>query len=99
MMLGARTGAWAKSGGGVPTAKDYVQDGLVAMWDGIENAGWGVHDLSATTWVNLAGGSIEDISLYTQNCEWSDDALIGKERSFIKSSTVLGLGSCPMPKN
>ena len=26
-----------------PTAKDYVQDGLVAMWDGIENAGWGTH--------------------------------------------------------
>lgn len=26
------------------TAKDYVRDGLVAMWDGIENAGWGVHD-------------------------------------------------------
>ena len=41
MMLGARTAAWAKSG---YTAKDYVQDGLVAMWDGIENAGWGTHD-------------------------------------------------------
>ena len=35
MMLGARTAAWAKSG---PTAKDYVQDGLVAMWDGIEGS-------------------------------------------------------------
>lgn len=27
----------------MPTAKDYVQSGLVAMWDGIENAGWGTH--------------------------------------------------------
>ena len=36
-----------------PTAKDYVQNGLVAMWDGIENAGWGVHDGDATTWANL----------------------------------------------
>jgi hypothetical protein len=26
-----------------PTARDYVQDGLIAMWDGIENAGWGTH--------------------------------------------------------
>ena len=54
MMLGARTGAWAKSG---PTAKDYVQDGLIAMWDGIENAGWGVHDPNATVWkeLNLSG--------------------------------------------
>lgn len=35
------------------TAKDYVQDGLVAMWDGIENAGWGVHDSNATVWKDL----------------------------------------------
>ena len=44
MMLGARTAAWAKSGGGVPTARDYVQDGLVAMWDGEWNAGVDIHD-------------------------------------------------------
>ena len=30
MMLGARTGAWAKSGGWV---NPYLTDGLVAMWD------------------------------------------------------------------
>ena len=40
----------------VPTARDYVQDGLVAMWDGIENAGWGVHDPNATVWKDLVGG-------------------------------------------
>lgn len=38
------------------TARDYVQSGLVAMWDGIENAGWGVHDPNATTWKDLVGG-------------------------------------------
>ena len=54
-MLGARTGAWAKSGGGVPTARDYVQDGLIAMWDGIENAGLCVHDPNATVWKDLTG--------------------------------------------
>ena len=37
------------------TARDYVQDGLVAMWDGIENAGWGEHDATATTWKDLVG--------------------------------------------
>ena len=37
------------------TAKNYVQDGLIAMWDGIENAGWGVHDAAATTWKDLIG--------------------------------------------
>ena len=32
----------------------YVTDGLVAMWDAIENVGPGLpHDSAATTWVNL----------------------------------------------
>ena len=35
----------------------YIQDGLVAHWDGIENAGRGVaHDPDATTWKDLVGG-------------------------------------------
>lgn len=55
MMLGARTAAWAKSG---YTAKDYVQDGLIAMWDGIENAGWGVHDPNATVSTDLVGNVV-----------------------------------------
>ncbi len=37
------------------SAKSYVQDGLVALWDGIENAGWGVHDANATVWKDLCG--------------------------------------------
>lgn len=36
-----------------PTAKDYVQDGLVALFDLKENAGWGVFDGTATRWMNL----------------------------------------------
>ena len=43
------------------TAKSYVQNGLIAMWDGIENAGWGVHDATATVWKNLGStGSTYD---------------------------------------
>lgn len=38
------------------TARDYVQEGLVAMWDGVENAGWGLHDAAATNWLDLVGG-------------------------------------------
>ena len=38
-----------------PTA-GYVTDGLVARWDGIDNAGIGVHDPDARTWVDLVGG-------------------------------------------
>lgn len=51
MLINMRNGLMA--GGGKLSAKSYVQDGLVAMWDGIENAGWGQHDPNATTWKNL----------------------------------------------
>ena len=37
-------------------AAAYVQDGLVACWDGVENAGTGVHDASATVWKDLVAG-------------------------------------------
>ena len=38
-----------------PNQCPYVTDGLVAWWDGIWNAGLGVHDPSATTWPDLVG--------------------------------------------
>ena len=74
MMLGARTGAWAKSG---YTAKDYVQDGLIAMWDGIENAGWGVHDQNVTVWKDLVG----DNDLALQNtAHFDENSLVSANR-------------------
>ena len=53
-------GAWGigrKKSPSTPTAASYVQDGLIAMWDGIENAGWGTHDDYATTWKDLIGSN------------------------------------------
>lgn len=38
----------------MPTAADYVQNGLVAMYDGIENAGFGVHDSLSPIWKDLS---------------------------------------------
>ena len=52
MLINMRNGLMA---GKRLSAKSYVQDGLVAMWDGIENAGWGVHDPNATVWKDLTG--------------------------------------------
>ena len=37
-------------------ASSYVQDGLIACWDGIENAGAGTHDAGATVWKDIVGG-------------------------------------------
>ena len=62
----------------MPTARDYVQDGLIHMWDGIENAGWGVHDPNATVWKDLIGdidferqGTFGDDHLYTNGFDQS----------------------------
>jgi hypothetical protein len=35
------------------TAKSYIQNNLIAMYDGIENMGFGKHNNNATTWINL----------------------------------------------
>ena len=61
MLLGARQFFERRGAPAIPTARDYVQNGLIAMWDGIENAGWGVHDPNATVWKDLIGSS--DLSM------------------------------------
>lgn len=48
------------------SAVDYIQDGLVAMWDGIENAGLGAHDGSATVWKDLSDNG-HDIAIPSVN--------------------------------
>ena len=72
----------------VPTARSYVQDGLVAMWDGIENAGWGVHDNNATAWVNLVGGvaDMEFNEIFTNYTYWTDNAIVLADNSVTKKS-------------
>lgn len=49
----------------------YVTDGLVAMWDGEWNAGGGVHDASATTWVDLIGERVAVLN----GCSFADKYL------------------------
>ena len=89
MIIGARTGAWAKAGGGVPTARDYVQDGLISMWDGIDNAGWGVHDPNATKWADLVGGA--DFTL-TENGSFDESSFVCNGLSAKGDGISLGLG-------
>ena len=63
-----------RAGPSTPTARDYVQDGLVAMWDGIENVGFGQHDESATEWKNLAGNADYDVTL-TSKAKFVNNAM------------------------
>ena len=44
----------------VDTARDgYVTNGLVAWFDGVENAGFGVHDETIRVWKNLVAGGTD----------------------------------------
>lgn len=68
---GARQFFERRGGGG--WQNPYVTDGLVAMWDGEWNAGPGVHDAAATTWVDLIGGN--DMTLSSSDISFGDKAM------------------------
>ena len=52
----------------------YVTDGLVGRWDGIENAGAGIHDTSTNRWVDLSGRG-GDFILRTQTASFNETGL------------------------
>ena len=58
--------AWAD----IP-ASAYVQDGLVGLWDGIENAGAQSHDNQATVWKDLSGNGND--GTVSSNVSWTDN--------------------------
>ena len=81
MPLGLRLIATPKSkwDAATRTPDDYVQDGLIAMWDGEWNAGRGVHDDAATIWKDLIGS--RDLTMldmttssrcWEKNCAYTD---------------------------
>ena len=67
------------------TAQDYVQDGLIAHWDGIENVGYGQYDAHATVWKNLVSGGL-DLTL-TNGAQWVLGALQGNGK-LVASTTA-----------
>ena len=73
-MLGADKESFL-GGPEIPTAEDYVQDGLIVMWDGIENAGLGIHDDEAAYWIPAVGDAslkIPATSYWTENALFID---------------------------
>lgn len=85
------------------TARDYVQDGLVAMWDGIENTGWGTHNSAATIWKDLIGNRDWTLGAST-SYEWTANSFDAKDQfaatqDFIDSSVAESLEICCTTKN
>ena len=75
------------------TATSYVQDGLLAHWDGIDNAGIGVHDSSSTTWKNLSPNRLtlaeDGVDLTIRTGQWNDTSLkcVGSSTPAASSTT------------
>ena len=65
-------------------ARDYAQDGLIAMWDGIENVGWSQHDDSATVWRDLSGNN--NTLTLLNNAKFNDNSLITANRNLLTAS-------------
>lgn len=89
MMIAARN-AFLMGGAKTPTARDYVQDGLMAMWDGIENAGWGTHDSTATTWRDLIADA-NHLTLHN-GAHFDDNSLVTAPRNSLTASLPYRLG-------
>ena len=73
MIVAAHQTMLAPQGG--PSSLDYVQDGLYYQLDGIENAGRGVHDASASVWTDLTGNGRDATFINAASgLVWQDDA-------------------------
>ena len=68
--------AWAavSSTAAALTAASYAQDGLVGQWDGLENAGAGLHDSTTNYWTDLTGQT-GDFALFTSVASFTADGL------------------------
>lgn len=54
-----------------PTARDYIQDGLVAMWDGIEHGG------NELVWSDVTGHGFDATQRVNTGWSWSGNAYVG----------------------
>lgn len=60
------------------SARQYVQRGLVAHWDALENNGYGQYDGAATVWKDLNGSY--DLSIVNAEATWEADALLPPQK-------------------
>ena len=69
------------------TAASYAQDGLVGQWDGIENAGVGLHDATTNYWTDLTGQS-GDFALCTSVASFTADGLKKNTQGFMATNVT-----------
>lgn len=54
-----------------PTARDYVQDGLIAMWDGID------HGNNPLIWRDISGNGFDATQRVETGWSWTDKSYVG----------------------
>lgn len=70
-------GAEMLFGGAKVSAKSYVKNGLIGLWDGIENAGFGKHSGNTLVWRNLGSlGSEYDATRIAQPTGWTGNGAV-----------------------
>lgn len=77
------------------TPVDYVQDGLLAMWDGEHNAGYGVHGATATVWEDLSGNGWTARNGWAEgsgDSNWGTDAYVFRRTSPKDAFAVIQAG-------
>ena len=76
-------------------ARAYVQEGLLLHFDGIENAGFGVHDAAATVWKNL-GIAPTDADVVHQSADpgsrWTDAGYYFDGATYAQVATAVDPG-------
>ena len=66
----------------------YVQRGLVAQWDGIQNTAAG-HDANATEWTDLTGNG-HTLGNFASGVSWADDGLVMPSAAYKLAASFSG---------
>ena len=69
-------------------AFSYIQKGLAASYDGIENAGAGVHDPNATTWADLTGHGHD--GTVGNGIAWAADGWVNTRAASVAKPVIVG---------
>ena len=76
---------------GVIPASAYVQKGLIAHWDGIENGGTGLHvDVSENGWTDLVGGCVLEKNVMSGGSVTTGDHNVILSNATLRTSDVGG---------
>lgn len=70
------------------TTLDYVQDGLIAHWDGIDNVARGTHDGTTTVWTDLIDG---------KNWTLGSNATVGEKALTFSGSSITATTCTSLP--